>query len=212
MGEAARRKKLNKNYGKYDNASNFRGLKQKTEAVISRIQDISDNFRHLDNLNFRKDLVQIYYETDPLIIKELLSKWQEDREILSLKIKKEIDNYFQHYHPSTKTDIADLMLFYVLKVYTDASMSERGIGERMYFLYFSGNAILKALKDYSDCKMWQQCTSLLSESMSLGIQTENLPKLINFNETIQNKYPQLRADKIEYCYRSSVPITRVMDA
>jgi hypothetical protein len=35
MGEAARRKKLGKNYGKYHNDSNFSQLKQKTETVIA---------------------------------------------------------------------------------------------------------------------------------------------------------------------------------
>jgi DNA replicative helicase MCM subunit Mcm2 (Cdc46/Mcm family) len=212
MGESARRKKLTKSYGEYYNASSFSQLKQKIEVVISRIQDISDNFRHLDNLSFRKDMVQVYYETDLLKIQEILSKWQEEREILEQEVKKEINNYFQHYNPSVKTSIAELMMFYLLKIYIHESMSERGVGEKTFFLYFSGDAIIKALEPHSDRKMHQEFKTLFNESMSRGIQTEKLPKLINFNEKIQNRYPQLKVEKIQYCYRSSVPITRVMDS
>jgi hypothetical protein len=99
MGEAARKKKLTRSYGEYDNASNFSQLKLKIEVLISRIQDISDNFRHLDNLSFRKDMVQVYYETNPLKIREILSKWQQEREILELKVKQATNNFFQHYRP-----------------------------------------------------------------------------------------------------------------
>ena len=75
MGEAARRKRLTKNYGKYYNDSNFAQLKQKTISAIARIQDLSDNFRHLDDLSFRKDMVQLYYETNSLTIKEVLQRF-----------------------------------------------------------------------------------------------------------------------------------------
>ena len=210
MGEAARRKKLTKNYGKYYNVSNFRQLKQKTETVIALIQDISDNFQQLDNLSFRKDMVQIYYETNPLKIREILCRWQKDKEIFDLKIKKETDDYFQHYHPKKKNYIAELMMFYILKIYMHEEMNQRGIGERMYFLYFIGDAIIKALKSHSERQMWQQFKKFLNESISRGIQTENLPELIDFNKKIQNNHPQLKVDKIQYCYRSSIPITRVM--
>ncbi|NJO97610.1 MAG: hypothetical protein HC764_17755 [Pleurocapsa sp. CRU_1_2] len=210
MGEAARRKKLTKGYGEYYNASNFSQLKQKIELVISRIQDISDNFRPLDNLSFRQDMVQVYYETNPLKISEILSKWQQEREFLELKVQQETNNYFQHYQSEIKTNIAELMMFYLLKIYLHESMSQRGVGEKMFFLYFSGEAIIKALEPHSDRQMYQEFKKLLIESMSHGVQTENLPKLIDFNEKIQHRYPLLRVDNIQYRYRSSVPITRVI--
>ncbi|NJL51781.1 MAG: hypothetical protein HC930_05320 [Hydrococcus sp. SU_1_0] len=137
MGEAARRKKLTKGYGEYYNASNFSQLKQKIELVISRIQDISDNFRPLDNLSFRQDMVQVYYETNPLKISEILSKWQQEREFLELKVQQETNNYFQHYQSEIKTNIAELMMFYLLKIYLHESMSQRGVGEKnVFFLLF----------------------------------------------------------------------------
>lgn len=210
MGEAARRKRLNKNYGKYCNTSNFSQLKQNTERTISLVQDISDNFSQLDNLSFRKDMVQLYYVTNSHQKYEILDKWLEERENLELQVKQEIDIHFQRYHPSSKTNLAELMMFYILKIYLHESMSQRGIGERMYFLYFIGNAIIKAIKPYSEGETWQQFKKLFNESMSRGIQTDSLPELIEFNEKIQNKYPQLKVEKIQYCYRSSVPITRVM--
>lgn len=210
MGEAARRKRLNKDYGKYCNASNFSQLKQNTETSISNIQDMSDNFHQLDNVSFRKDMVQLYYETNSLKIQEILDKWLEDRKILELEIKQETDNHFQQYHPSSQSDVAELMMFCILKMYLHENMSQRGIGERMYFLYFFGNAIIKAIKPYSERKRWQQFEQIFNQSMSRGIQTEGLSKLIDFNETIQNKYSQLKVEKIQYCYRSSVSITRVM--
>ena len=212
MGEAARRKKLSKNYGKYYNASNFSQLKQKTETVIARIQDLSDDFRYLDDLSFRKDMVQLYYETDSTTIKEILSSWLLDKETLELKIEQEIDNHFQHYHPQSQTSIAELLMFFVIQIYLHESMSQRGVGERMYFLYFTGDAIVKALKPHSEGQMWQQFKELFNESLSRGIQTEKLPRLRDFHQKIQNKHPQLKADKIQYCYRSSIPITRVMDS
>jgi hypothetical protein len=210
MGEAARRKKLTRSYGEYYNASNFSQLKPKIEVVISRIQAISDNFRYLDNLSFRKDMVQIYYETNPLKIREILSKWQQEREILALKVKQETNNYFLHYHPEILTNIAELMMFYLLKIYLHESMSQRGVGEKMFFLYFSGEAIIKALEPHSEPQMYSLFKKLLNESISHGIQTENLPTLIAFNQKIQHKYPQLRVDNLQYRYRSSIPITRVM--
>ena len=116
MGEAARRKKLSKNYGKYHNVSNFSQLKQKTETVVARIQDLSDNFRHLDDLSFRKDMVQLYYETNSTTIKKIISKWLEDKETLELKIVQEIDNHFQHYYPQSRTSIAELFMFLLLQI------------------------------------------------------------------------------------------------
>ncbi len=210
MGEAARRKKLNKDYGKYCNTSNFSQLKQSTERSIAKIQDMNDNFSQLDNLSFRKDMVQLTHETNSLKIPEILSKWHFDQENLELQVKQEIDIHFQRYHPSTKTNLAELMMFYILKIYLHESMSQRGIGERMYFLYFIGNAIIKAIFSYSEGKTWQQFKKLFNYCMSRGIQTESLPKLIEFNEKIQNKYPQLKVEKIQDRYRSSVPVTRVM--
>ena len=210
MGEAARRKKLNKDYGKYCNTSNFSQLKQNTERTISLVQDISDSFSQLDNLNFRKDMVQLYYETNSLQKDEILDKWLEERKILELEIKQEINSHFQRYHPSTKTSLAELMMFYILKMYLHENMSQRGIGERMYFLYFVGNAIIKAIYSYSEGETWQQFKKLFNESMSRGIQTDSLPKLIEFLGQIQNKYPQLKVEEIQYRYRSSVPVTRVM--
>ena len=212
MGEAARRKKLTKNYGKYYNDSNFAQLKQKTCSVIARIQDLSDNFRHLDNLSFRKDMVQLYYETDSLTIKKILSLWLEDKEALELKIEQEIDNHFQHYHPQSRTSIAELLMFYVLQTFLHESMIQRGVGERMYFLYFTGEPIIKALESHSEPETWQQFEKLFNEGVSRGIQTENLPKLRDFHQKIQKKYPQLKVDKIQYRYLSSIPITRVMDS
>ena len=156
MGEAARRKKLSKNYGKYHNVSNFSQLKQKTETVVARIQDLSDDFRHLDDLSFRKDMVQLYYETDSSTIKEILSSWLEDKEALELKIKQEIDNHFQHYHPQSRTSIAELLMFYVLQTFLHESMIQRGVGEKMYFLYFTGKPIIKAFKSHSEPETWQQ--------------------------------------------------------
>ena len=171
---------------------------------------MSDNFSQLDNLSFRKDMVQLYYETNSHKISEILDKWLEERETLELKIEQETDNHFQQYHPSGKSDIAELMMFCILKMYLHKNMCQRGIGERMYFLYFFGNAIIKAIKPYSKRETWQQFERLFNESMSRGIQTESLSTSIEFNEKIQNKYPQLKVEKIQYCYRSSVPITRVM--
>ena len=101
-------------------------------------------------------------------------------------------------------------MFYILKIYMHEEINQRGIGERMYFLYFIGDAIIKALKSHSERQMWQQFKKFLNESISRGIQTENLPELIDFNKKIQNNHPQLKVDKIQYCYRSSIPITRVM--
>jgi hypothetical protein len=210
MGEAARRKKLTRNYGEYDNASNFRQLKPKIEVLISRIQDISDNFRHLDNLSFRKDMVQLYYETNSLKIREILAKWQQEREILELKVKQATNSYFQPYHPDILTNLAELIMFFLLKIYLHESMSQRGVGEKMFFLYFSAEAIIKALEPYSEPQMYSLFKKLLNESITRGIQTENLPTLIDFNNKIQHKYPQLRVDNIQYRYRSSIPITRVM--
>ena len=210
MGEAARRKKLNKNYGKYCNTSNFSQLKEKIEISISKIQDMNDNFSLLDDLNFRKDMVQLYYEDNSLKTREIQAKWLEERNILELKVKQETDRFFRRYHPSTGKSLAELMMFYILKIYLHESMSQRGIGERMYFLYFIGNAIIKAIKPYSEGETWQQFKKLFNESMSRGIQTDSLPELIEFNEKIQNKYPQLKVEKIQYRYRSSVPVTRVM--
>lgn len=212
MGEAARRKKLNRNYGKYYSASNVRGVKQKTETVIARIQDLSDDFPHLDDLSFRKDMVQLYYETDSTTITQILSDWLKNKETLELKIGQEIDNHFQHYHPQSRTSVAELFMFYVLQTYIHESMSFRGVGEKMYFLYFTGSAIIKALKPYSNGQIWQQFKELLTESLSRGIQTEKLFKLKDFHQKIHDKYPQLKIDKIQYCYRSSVSITRVMDS
>ena len=210
MGEAARRKKLNKDYGKYCNTSDFSQLKQNTERTISLVQDISDSFRQLDNLNFRKDMVQLYYETNSVKLNKILSKWHFERENLELQVKQKIDNHFQRYHPSTKTNLADLMMFYILKIYLHESMSQKSLGERMYFLYFIGEAIIKAIYSYSEGETWQQFKKIFNESISRGIQTDNLPKLIEFNQKINYKYPQLKIDKIQYSYHSSVPITRVM--
>ena len=117
MGEAARRKKLNKDYGKYCNTSDFSQLKQNTERTISLVQDISDSFSQLDNLSFRKDMVQLYYETNSHQKYKILDKWLEEREKLESKVKQEINSHFQRYHPSTKTNLAELMMFYILKIY-----------------------------------------------------------------------------------------------
>ena len=141
-----------------------------------------------------------------------VSSWLEDKKTLELKIKQEIDNHFQHYHPQSRTSIAELLMFYVLQTFLHESMIQRGVGERMYFLYFTGEPIISALKSHSEPETWQQFKKLLNEGVSRGIQTENLPKLRDFHQKIPNKYPQLKVDKIQYRYRSSIPITRVMDS
>ncbi len=55
-----------------------------------------------------------------------------------------------------------------------------------------------------------QLKKFMNESISRGIQTENLLKLINFNKKIQNNHPQLKVDKIQYFYLSSIPLSFFM--